>query len=79
MNIYFKDEDGINYSSLSGDKNPIHLDEEYSYNSIFGTIFNEFWIIFATLGFWGCVYLEGSTQNIMTSTLELHLNPPTLQ
>jgi 3-hydroxybutyryl-CoA dehydratase len=26
----------IDFSNLSGDKNPIHLDEEYSKNSIFG-------------------------------------------
>ena len=38
MNFSIKKSDGKKFSILSGDKNPIHLNEMVGYNSIFGEI-----------------------------------------
>jgi len=36
MNFKIIDSEGLKYSKISGDNNPIHLDKLFGYNSIFG-------------------------------------------
>ena len=36
MNFIISDDDGLQYSKISGDNNKIHIDELTGYNSIFG-------------------------------------------
>ena len=81
-NFQFSQEDVIDFARITGDNNPIHLDDEYAKNTIFkqkiihgfltGSIFSK--IIGTKMPGKGTIYLEQSLQFIKAMYTDIQYN-----